>query len=515
MSSVILIAYLTHHLLCLRDPFAYYKLSRDKDISIINMGTSATQALQVAFAGIKTFIEESEFFKIFSPDIKQGNIRFEKQGLTLISGNSKSTTPLGYNVFCAILDEAAFFLDNEHKSVAEDIYNSLQRRIVSRFGYNGLLVMISSPRYEGDFIMQKLSEARLSDKVYGIQLPTWKVKRRDSLDLVNKFYYSPSKGIVQTEKPDYTDNIDLIEDTQFNTNAEWWEIPGEFRKSFDLNPEKAKRDFGATPSKSLEGFFPLPDIVAGAFNPNRQDPVQPDGRLVLDTEPLRTEYFIHIDLALNKQTGNNESGGGDFAAMAMAHFNDWEINDITGERKKKVYVDFVWRIGADPHTKEVDFEKIRQTIYALKDRGYNITLVSLDSYQSADTAQLLRKKGIKSELLSVDRTIEPYNTLKELIYDRRIDIHPHTKLQEELCGLEVIKGNKIDHPKGSSKDCADALCGAVYNVITHTKNTDYGVLVSGTGITPLTEEQERQKIVNDMKLQKMKILDELARQGRI
>lgn len=97
------------------------------------MGTSATQALEVVFTGIKSFIESSPFFIQFEPSIKSASITFDAQKITLVSGNSKATTPLGFNVFYAILDEAAFYMDNDNKSVAEEIYQSLQRRIVSRF----------------------------------------------------------------------------------------------------------------------------------------------------------------------------------------------------------------------------------------------------------------------------------------------------------------------------------------------------------------------------------------------
>lgn len=130
----------------------------------MNMGINATQASEVVFSGIRTLVEASPFFRQFRPDIKQGTIRFTRQKILLTSGNSKATTPLGYNVFYAILDEAAFYLDNDDKSVAQEIYESLQRRIVSRFGNDGLIMMISSPRYVEDFIMKKLNESKELDE---------------------------------------------------------------------------------------------------------------------------------------------------------------------------------------------------------------------------------------------------------------------------------------------------------------------------------------------------------------
>lgn len=86
------------------------------------------------FTGIKSMITSSPFFTNRAPRIMNNKIFFAREKVLLTSGNSRATTPLGYNVFYAILDEAAFYMSNDDKDVAQDIYESLQRRIVSRFG---------------------------------------------------------------------------------------------------------------------------------------------------------------------------------------------------------------------------------------------------------------------------------------------------------------------------------------------------------------------------------------------
>jgi len=83
-------------------------------------------------------------------------------------------------------------------------------------------------------------------------------------------------------------------------------------------------------------------------------------------------------------------------------------------------------------------------------------------HNSVDTIQILKKKGIRAEYLSVDRSIEPYQTLKESIYGGNISCHKMEVLLDELSRLEITKAQKVDHPPGSSKDVADAVCGAVY-----------------------------------------------------
>lgn len=458
--SELLATYQAHRLLCLRNPHNYFGLAADKSISIINMGTTATQALDNAFAGIKKFIKNSPFFIRYNPRIINTRIQFTNPDILIISGNSKSRTVLGYNVFCAILDEAAFFLDNEDKNIAEEIYTALQRRIVSRFGSDGLLIMISSPNYEGDFIMKKLDEARAHpDVIYAAQLPTWKGKPIARADMKNKFYFNWRKGTIYKKPPKSFGKVSKVED-EFDMTKEIWEIPGEYKPSFIQDPDKAKRDFAAVPSKSIAAFMPNTSLIDKMFN-KLPSPVQANGKYEFPEPALRTSYYIHVDLALNKK------GKGDYAGLAMVHFDGWHENEKTGEKQKRIIVDLAEKISAGP-TGEIEFSDVRNKIYSLKAMGYNIKLVTLDSYQSVDTMQKLRKKGIKSDYLSVDRTVEPYQTLKELIYTEFIECHAMPDLREELARLEITKTSKIDHPPGASKDISDAVCGAVYSCITST-----------------------------------------------
>lgn len=453
--SQVLANYSTYTLLCMNAPHKFYKLTADKPITIMNMGPTATQAENVVFSGIKSLMENSPFFAKFQPRALSRSISFDREMIMVMPGNSRSTTPLGYNLFAGILDEAAFYLDTDEKDVAEDIYTGLQRRIVSRFGYDGLLVGISSPRYVDDFIMRKLKEGEKYTRTYARTMPTWKCVPKEKQDLAHRFYFNCRKGFIEETPPTDFGIVNKIEDV-FDPNAEIWEIPGDYKTSFQQNPEKAKRDFGAVPSLTLQGFFPLPFVVRKSFKDDRPVPYDANNIPKLP-EALRTSYFIHIDLALNKD------GKGDAAGFCMAHFEDWHVTE-NGEKQKKVYVDLLMRILAGPLGK-IDFEDIRQMIYNIRAQGYSIKRVTLDGFESEDFMQILNKKSIRAEYLSVDRTIDPYNTLKEVIYGDRLNCHPMEFAITELCRLEVHKSTKIDHPSGGSKDVADALCGAVYNVI--------------------------------------------------
>jgi hypothetical protein len=55
-----------------------------------------------------------------------------------------------------------------------------------------------------------------------------------------------------------------------------------------------------------------------------------------------------------------------------------------------------------------------------------------------------------------------------LIYEERIAMPQINLLFEEMSELKIVSDKKVDHPRKKSKDLADAMCGSVYNAISHT-----------------------------------------------
>jgi len=83
--------------------------------------------------------------------------------------------------------------------------------------------------------------------------------------------------------------------------------------------------------------------------------------------------------------------------------------------------------------------------------GIPVEWVSLDTYQSADTMQILRTKGFKAGIQSIDRTIAPYEAVKQALYDGRLVMPYHERLCTELVQLEIdMKKGKVDHPARGS-----------------------------------------------------------------
>lgn len=465
----IITTYLLHVLLCMDDPHRAFGLMNDKPIAVVNMGTSSWQAKRVVFTAIVNFLNGSQWFQNFDfePQSMQINVfkkrRFSRRldpqqpYLAIYCGNSKETMPVGLNVYAWVVDEFAFFLDTEERSNATDVRDMLRNRQTSRFGMNaGMSMTISSARYEND-AMDTLfkNKAPLHGKeVYCTKRATWEMKDRKKMS---------SKTFDFTAKSD--DSGKPIE--------EWKNIPIDFRSAFSENAEKAMRDFACKPSLALEPFDRDSQIIIRNTNLSREDPIRPDGSFkdwfFCDDKHWR---FFHIDLAKTK----------DACGIVVGHQDGWiDANNEEGrnERYPKIVVDLFQRIVA-PEGGEILFSDVRQVLYSLVARGFRIRKGTFDGWQSTDSIQILKKKGIDAEVCSVDRTTEAYDTLKSLLHLGAIDYYRYTVktkkgetvniVEREYMSLELIKTKKVDHPEGGSKDVTDALAGMILNVVKNAQN---------------------------------------------
>ena len=437
------IVYTIYRLLCLRNPQEYFHMAKGTRIAFINISKSFNQAKDVVFGEIKNRLQNNKWLQTFYPQDPRikSKIRMPKNIYILPIGSNEEA-PLGYNIFGAVIDEASFHTMTKDKDYAEESYNQIKKRIRSRFLSRGKLFIITSPRYVYDFAEKKFAEEKDNPKVFKRRTPLWEAMPPETFsgqkfDIGN--YLSAFKGTM---------------------------VPIEYEDEFRQNPERAMRDFGAQPSQAIQAFFSNPDIIEQKVNPLRKDPIDPKTgdfhewffNLRSNENYDSDKRFVHIDLALDK------SGRGDKVGLVMGKFNGW-IETLTPdkriEKKPKIFIDLIMRIGARPK-EEIRFEEIRKIIYRLRDIGYNLNLISFDRWNSVEMLQTLNSAGFKAEIFSIDRTPEAYYTMKSALLDNRIDFYHYKPLIDELKQLEEIKGGKIDHPRGSYKDISDSFATIIY-----------------------------------------------------
>jgi hypothetical protein len=424
--SSIIITYMVYRVLCLKSPQAHFQFASGSRIYFINMSVRAEQSKKVVFVEIKARIDNSPWFRNNYPSDPNINseLRFAK-GIVIFPGNSKETFPLGFNVLGAVMDEASFYNDTPGHDVAEEMFNALHSRVKNRFGEAGMVVMISSPRYKDDFVERKTEEAKTNPKIFSRRKMFWEAKPLEK--------FSGKWVDFQGHK-----------------------IPAEYKVDAERNPEVFKRDFMAIASLVVEPYIKQMDLVRKQIDTNRKHPLDEFNRYLpwFKGNPNYV-YCMHIDLSFNTcRTG-----------MCLAH----REGDNTA-------IDMM--VGVNPPKGgEIDYDGIENMVLSLRERGFNISLCTYDSYQSQGSIQRLNKKGIKTELLSVDRNMECYETLKEGLYSGKIILYDYPLFFSELERLELKAGNKVDHPpvNHGSKDVTDAVAGAVHSVLQNKSFPSFGV----------------------------------------
>jgi hypothetical protein len=417
--SRISIAYTSYLLHCLRDPLNYFGKAHGVYIDLLNLAVNAQQAQRVFFEPLKNLLLQSPYFNEVGFEPRVSEIFFFSRPVRCFSGHSESEGWEGYEVLTVVLDEiAAFKTDAElkgetrAKGSASAIYNMSKLSVMSRFPEVGKVILLSFPRYRGDFIEQRYYGARekKEPKTWFIKAATWEV--------------NPTIKREQLES------------------------------EYIRNPVEAAARFECNPPNMEDAYFRDSDLVRKAFSYG-EDPINEDGTFKNwfngTDQHIR---FIHVDLALKR----------DRAALALVHSPGLkEVKTLNGAEKLPVInVDLIysWEAGAN---EEINFSAIRQLIIDLC-RKFDVAKVTFDRWQSIEMIQSLRSLSINADFHSVKKT--DYDTLTSAIYDGRLRGYWNELLvEEELLKLRLFSNNKIDHPSSGSKDLADAIAGSVYNAI--------------------------------------------------
>lgn len=390
-------------------PSDYAGASLGLPITVLNVATNAEQASSVYFETFKTL--GRNIFKKLGCKVKTNEVEFPDK-IFAVSGHSEAEGMEGYNLFSCVLDEIAAFKTERElkgrslraKQSAKYLYDMAKTSIRSRFPKTGKLILISYPRFAGDFILQKYEEGKLRDDVYTEFAKTWEFNP-----------YVSEEDFVDEKQRDYV----------------------QYLAKYECRPPKAK-----------EAYFQDEIKIRRIVDINLPNPYTDLDRLNNNFLGRNFYYYCGLDLAIRH----------DRAAFAMCHK---DRGDIAVDILK------VW--SAPELGGEINFEDIRKFIFLLKDRNFAIKKVLVDTFQSADTIQILNHNNIPAENESADRGLKVYDTLKDVIYRGKlkcVNCKYTPLLIEELLGLSLINGRKVDHLSDGSKDVSDALALAVYAAAT-------------------------------------------------
>jgi hypothetical protein len=454
-TSTVACAYIVYKLLCLKDPARYFGKPAGDAIDIINVAINAQQAKNVFFKGFKSKIERSPWFagKFYA---KADSIEFD-HSITVYSGHSERESHEGLNLILAVLDEISGFASevstgNDQGKTADNIYKAFRASVDSRFPDLGKVALLSFPRYPGDFISQRYDAV---------------IAEKDIVTKQHRFVMNPD--LPENQEGNYLD-IEWDEDTvvsykypgMFALKRPTWVVNptrkiDDFKLAFFTDMGDAMQRFACVPTFSSDRFFKQEDKIREAMS--IRNPLDSHRRFEESFKPDPDKiYYVHADLAQKH----------DKCAVAIAHVDKWVSLQVVKDYAHVapvVVVDAVawWEPKVEG---PVNLSEVKQWIQNLRRLGFNIGMVSFDRWQSFDIQNELKQVGMRTDTVSVAK--KHYEDMAMLVYEDRLVMPAIDLLFEELIELKIVKRDRVDHPRKSSKDLADAVCGAIYGAISHT-----------------------------------------------
>jgi hypothetical protein len=454
-TSTVACAYIVYKLLCLKDPSRYFGKPSGDAIDIINVAINAQQAKNVFFKGFKSKIEKSPWFagKFYA---KADSVEFDK-AITVYSGHSERESHEGLNLILAVLDEISGFAQeigtgNDQGKTADNIYKAFRASVDSRFPDLGKVALLSFPRYPGDFISKRYDDVIMEKEVVS----------KTHKFIMNEDLPEDSPGNSMEISWDEDNIISYKYPGMFALKKPTWEVNptrkiDDFKLAFYTDIGDAMQRFACVPTFASDAFFKQQEKVRACMT--IRNPIDSAKRFDETFKPdPNKKYFVHADLAQKH----------DKCAVAIAHVEKWVSVQVMKDYEQvvpMVIVDAV--VYWEPKVEgPVNLSEVKQWIQNLRRQGFDIGMVSFDRWQSFDIQNELKSVGMRTETVSVAK--KHYEDMAMLMYEERLAMPAIELLFEELTELKIMKNNRVDHPRKSSKDLADAVCGAIFGALSHT-----------------------------------------------
>lgn len=498
------------HAMCLRNPLLYYGLAKGTTITCSVFSVTQAQVKRGAFNDMLSIMRLSPFFADHCKDDIRDKL-FANRTIVIsddlqIEAGSKVHEAIGRNTLFSVIDEISHRLEKDAADAAKKLVTSIDRRIKSRFKRGdknpGFLTVISSANQDTDFLVQYIKDQRKIKTTRILEPPQWEVHNGVKYNLDGKEFkvdigdsIRPPRILEPAEEP--------MADSRIIS------VPEMFRYDFESNLIDSLKEIGGVSTGASTKLFgnlkPIFDSLSDEFQNGfkvQEIPLsagtmihlrehfdiegyfQMRGSQVAPKRNPTAPRFIHMDMS---------TGAQDALGICCVHpSSSITVEKFSSVTSRKEFVlrpqwevDWALRIVRDRGSKDIiDFGKIREFIYWLKNQNVDIKKVSADLLNlSSETLSILSQLGIETKYLSIDRTKEPYKTLRQVFGEGRIKMFTHDYLLLELFNLEDgIK--KVDHPEEfsflldeddeapkktskvankGSKDVADALCGAIFS----------------------------------------------------
>ncbi len=463
--AVAIMQYLMYRVMCLKNPLAYFNMRPSEKIAFSFMNITEALAYDIGVSKFQSSIQLSPWF------MERGTLSGTKEimwnpptYINIIIG-SQPRHVIGQACFASFFDEISFIptqdLDKQ-KRRAIDMIDTAIGGMKTRFtqgGKNpGIVILASSKRSEKSFLEEHMKKKAISegDNTMIVDEAVWDVKPKGTYsdktfriavgnrfltsqiikdDEENDIYTSQGYKIINAPidlKPDFIDDIDraLCDFAGISSSDLSTYISG-------VRWEQCKCD-------DVENPF-IKDIieVGNAVDDKQQYSDFFDLSRVpskLKSKPL----FIHLDMSIS----------GDKTGIGGTWIYGKKPSEPGRPTSNDLYFQPAFAVSVKaPKGYQISFEKNRQFIRWLRQQGFNIKLVSADTFQSYDLLQQLKTEHFNTDILSVDRVSSdriciPYQYFRSVIYEQRLRLFKKCDtLTNEVISLERNNNTgKIDHP---------------------------------------------------------------------
>lgn len=484
--------YGSYKLLCLRNPIAWFqmhggKLLANTKLSIVMLSRTEDNAKEVVFQKANMFVLQSDWFNEFYlpvPDImskivfdappknrKQHKMGKLYKNISIVPGSSSEFSPLGKDLFIAIIDEVTKFQAAQDRGItdgntdqAEILFNAVKSRVTSRVTDNGLVCCVGNPEHTQDFLERHTEKEAKNPLVHIVKRRSiWSAKQpefdpnligKDGLPIYSHFFFDVVKRRIIPEeiyiRKKARDNTSGILRIPYGPSNQYFEV-------FRDRPEIALRDYAGIPTEAVGAWWDEPDLLNVRVNKNRTNPI--DEKILTPDNPEKhiADWFIrkdlkwhglHIDLA----------EVGDSATFALSH-----PVELDKKKNPKIYLDLIYRYLPNP-SNPFQIHLIQDFVdYLWKVKRIPIGLITADQHQSTQLLQTFEAWGLNTEVLSVDKNSkEIMDNLRWAIKEKRLDFFKHGMLMREILGLEK-NGQRVEKSRYGTDDVVQAVAGSVWN----------------------------------------------------
>ena len=380
----------------MQDPHGEHGLDPSTEILIIFQSITAHAAQSVDYRRFRDMVVSSPYFAREYPCDRntKSEMQFPRR-IVVRPVSGESTAVIGENVIGGVIDEMNYMevVDRSRRAVGGDGtydqavegYQAVVRRRKSRFmrrgALPGVLCLVSSRRYPGQFTDIKEQEAKTDPAIYVYDRRSWEVRPAGSYS-GRTFRVFVGSG---TRNPSIMDDDETIPG---GAGDRVIEVPVEYKRDFEADLMAAIRDIAGLSTYARHPFIMDVEAVDDCFGRVKSvlyaDLVDFETtklsiypRRIVSPDKLR---FAHVDLARVS----------DSAGVAVAHVVKFvrvaRGEDVGYEVLPVVALDLVLEVRPPP-AGEINFAKIRALFYKLRDLGMNLKWITYDSYQSTDSIQ--------------------------------------------------------------------------------------------------------------------------------